>query len=237
MRQKVFQIGPEIVPFLRNYYFKTKITLFLAYPRERDISPSVRMRTSYEMHQLSEPEQAEEIDDFYKHQSETTAALWSKYASPGRTSSHHHRIAMPPLGMHTAPRPIKTSTITRIVSPCPHVAHFDDQVEVVDSVVIDHVSEDDRSVSSEEVTFERWTEETRLIKTKVFRDGELVDEFIQRTSPELVGNILREKLIERHEHIKHISQVSLLFSLFGCISYQNWFFGLLNSKVEFREPF
>jgi hypothetical protein len=157
------------------------------------------MRTSYEVHQLSEPEQAEEIDDFYKHQSETTAALWSRYAS------NNHRSPLP--SVQTAPKPIKTSTITRIVSPCPHVAHFDDQVEVIDSVVIDHVSEDDRSISSEEVTFERWTEETRLIKTKVFKDGELVDEFIQRTSPELVGNILREKLIERHEHIKHISQV------------------------------
>lgn len=149
-------------------------------------------------------EHAEEVDDFYKYQAEKTAALWSKY-SPSVSRSGSPTKSMLTMKSPTF-QPIRGSSIAKIVSPCPEIVHFDDHVEVIDSVVIDHVSEDDRSVSSEEVTYERWTEETRLIKTKVFRDGCLVDEYIQRCSPELVGNILREKLIERHEHIKHISQ-------------------------------
>jgi hypothetical protein len=86
------------------------------------------------------------------------------------------------------------------------IQDFDQSVEIFDSVVIDHVSEDDKSTSSEEITYECWTEETKLLKTRVFRDGQLIDEIIERSEPELVGNILREKLIERHERRKHISQ-------------------------------
>ena len=165
-----------------------------------------RICTDYEVHTVKALEQAEEVDDFYKYQSESKSALWSKFSNSKNGLFPLSNAA----NSSASPQPVRSSAITRVVSPCPHIGHFDDQVEVVDSVVIDHVSEDDRSVSSEEVTFERWTEETRLIKTKVFKDGYLVDEFVQRTSPELVGNILREKLIERHEHIKHISQVNKL---------------------------
>ena len=83
---------------------------------------------------------------------------------------------------------------------------FDENVQIVDTVIVDHISEDDKSTASEEVTYERWTEERKLFKTKIFKDGKLIDEIIEHSKPELVGDILREKLIERHEHIKHISQ-------------------------------
>lgn len=101
---------------------------------------------------------------------------------------------------------IEGSSIIKVVEKLPDLQDFDETVEIVDSVVVDHVSEDDKSTSSEEVTYERWTEETKVIRTKIFKDGQLVDEIIEQSRPELVGNILREKLIERHEHIKHISQ-------------------------------
>ncbi len=93
--------------------------------------------------------------------------------------------------------------------------HFDDTVDIVDSVIVDHntsSSEDEaRSVTStDEVTYERWTEETRLIKTHVLdSQGNIVDELYEAVNqPELVGNILREKLIERHEHSKREKRVS-----------------------------
>jgi hypothetical protein len=101
---------------------------------------------------------------------------------------------------------IKGSALAILVEKLPDIHDFDESVAIVDSVVIDHVSEDDKSTSSEEVTYERWIEETKIFATKVFKDGELVDEIIEQTSPELIGNILREKLIERHEHIQHKSQ-------------------------------
>ena len=52
----------------------------------------------------------------------------------------------------------------------------------------------------------KWTEETKLIKTKIFKDGHFVDEKVEESHPELVGNIVRERLIDRNEHIKNISQ-------------------------------
>lgn len=145
---------------------------------------------NYEIHQIYADERAEDIDDFRHYVSS------SKYVSNliDRAANNAHDS------------PIEGASIIKLVDKLPDIEDFDETVEIVDSVVIDHVSEDDKSTSSEEVTYERWTEETKLYKTKVFKDGQLVDEIIEQTAPELVGNILREKLIERHEHIKHISQ-------------------------------
>ena len=106
-------------------------------------------------------------------------------------------------GLHS---PIEGAHITKLVEKLPDMQDFDETVAIVESVVIDHVSEDDKSSSSDEVTYEKWTEETKLIKTKIFKDGHFVDEQVEESTPELVGNILREKLVERHEHITHISQ-------------------------------
>ena len=136
----------------------------------------VEEKQNYQIHQINHDEKVEEIDN------------------RKLVSNSNNNI------------PIEGSTIAILVEKNPDIQDFDETVAIVDSVVIDHVSEDDKSTSSEEVTYERWTEETKIFATKVYKDGELVDEIIQQTSPELVGNILREKLIERHEHIKHISQ-------------------------------
>ncbi|RNA03011.1 hypothetical protein BpHYR1_014592 [Brachionus plicatilis] len=101
---------------------------------------------------------------------------------------------------------VSGASIARLVEPSSEIKDFEEAVEIVDSVMIDHTSEDDKSTTSEEVTFERWTEETKLIKTQIFKDGNLVEEIVKQSTPELVGNILKEKIIERHEHVKHISQ-------------------------------
>ena len=104
--------------------------------------------------------------------------------------------------------PIDGASILKTVESHPDIQDFDHSVEIIDSIVIDHISEDDKSITSDEVTYERWTEETKLTKTNVLdKNGNVVDEIYQsKAQPELIGNILREKLIERHEHIKHVSQ-------------------------------
>ncbi|CAF0724403.1 unnamed protein product [Brachionus calyciflorus] len=90
--------------------------------------------------------------------------------------------------------PINGAALIKTVEKSPEIHDFDETVEIVDSVVIDHVSEDDKSTTSEEVTFERWTEETKLIRTKIFKDGNLVDEIIERKSPELVDVLKRVRV-------------------------------------------
>ena len=101
---------------------------------------------------------------------------------------------------------VNGTSIACMVEANEEIKDFDEAVDIVDSVVIDHTSEDDKSTTSEEVTFERWTEETKLTKTQIYKGGNLVEEIVKQSTPELVGNILKEKIIERHEHIKHISQ-------------------------------
>ena len=140
-----------------------------------------KIYSNYEMHQIQANEKVDDLD-----QQQATSKYYLK-------SNQQNK-------------PIEGSSIQKIVEKNPDIQDFDETVEIVDSVVIDHVSEDDKSISSEEVTYERWTEETKLFKTKVFQNGELVNEIFEQSNPELVGDILREKLIERHEHITHISQ-------------------------------
>jgi hypothetical protein len=151
-------------------------------------STSTIINNNYEIHQLNPDERADEIEDFRNYV--------AKYPTPFLTKYHEAFVC----------NPIEGSSIVKLVEKLPDIQDFDETVAIVDSVIIDHVSEDDKSITSEEVTYERWTEETRLFKTKVFQDGQLVDEIIEESTPELIGDILREKLIERHEHIKHISQ-------------------------------
>ena len=118
-------------------------------------------------------------------------------------------ISKKPTSKPKRKHPISGKSIQKLVTNLPDIQDFDNTVDIIDSVVIDHVSEDDKSITSDEVTYERWTEETKLIKTDVFdQHGNIIDEVYQSTaSPELVGNIVREKLIERHDHpIKKISQ-------------------------------
>jgi hypothetical protein len=160
----------------------------------QDLKPeetAQKLEKNYEIRQLDSAasETAEEIENFDSFESK----FLSKYTAPTKTTT-------------TPPKPINPSSITHVVQRTDSIKDYDQTIEIVDSVLLDHVSEDDRSISSEEVLYERWTEETKLIKTKIFKDGKLVDEIIERKSPELVGDVLREKLIERHEHIKHISQ-------------------------------
>jgi hypothetical protein len=143
-----------------------------------------KIHSNYEMHQIVANERVDEMDEPNRQ-------------SPSKLSSQL---------VKQSNKPIDGSSIQKIVEKNPDIQDFDETVEIIDSVVIDHVSEDDKSISSEEVTYERWTEETKLFKTKVFQNGELVNEIVEQSNPELVGDILREKLIERHEHITHISQ-------------------------------
>jgi hypothetical protein len=149
---------------------------------------------NYEVHQINLDERVDEIDDF------------RKYVYSGGSRYLKSFMNEPEYSLDDLQSPIEGAKIIKVVEKLPDIQDFDETVAIVESVVIDHVSEDDKSSSSDEVTYEKWTEETKLIKTKIFKDGHFVDEQVEESHPELVGNIVREKLIERHEHIKHISQ-------------------------------
>lgn len=132
--------------------------------------------------------------------------LSNSYAiESSRSPCQHHRHHN---NARSSVQIVEGASLIRSVDMTGELKEFDGAVEIVDSVMIDHVSEDDKSTSSEEVTYERWTEETRLRRTRVFDEhGRIIDEYLQQVRPaELVGDIVRERLIERHEHVKRVSK-------------------------------
>lgn len=148
---------------------------------------------NYKVHQIWIDERVDELSNSYAIESN----------SPCHHHHHHeHNHA------HSSFQIVEGASLMRSVDMTGELKEFDGAVEIVDSVMVDHVSEDDKSTSSEEVTYERWTEETRLRRTRVFDEhGRIIDEYLQQVRPaELVGDIVRERLIERHEHVKRVSK-------------------------------
>lgn len=149
-------------------------------------------------HQIWVDERLDELSNSY-------VISESHSTSPCENPQHHHR---------STPQIVDGASLIRavveddILPASSEIKEFDGAVEIIDSVMVDHVSEDDKSTSSEEVTYERWTEETRLRRTRIFdENGHMIDEYVQQLRPsELVGDIVRERLIERHEHMKRVSK-------------------------------
>lgn len=157
------------------------------------------LNRNYEVHEIATDERVEELLS-----SSSYCLMESRQQRGG------DELAMIPWSQtpKSPLRIVEGASLLRLVGDCESLKEFDRTVEIIDSVVVDHVSEDDKSTSSDEVTYERWTEETRMQRTRVYdQEGRLVDEYLQQVQPaELVGDIVRERLIERHEHVKHVSK-------------------------------
>lgn len=156
------------------------------------------LNRNYEVHEIATDERVEEL------------LSSSSYCLMESRQQRGDELAMIPWSQtpKSPLRIVEGASLLRLVGDCESLKEFDRTVEIIDSVVVDHVSEDDKSTSSDEVTYERWTEETRMERTRVYdQEGRLVDEYLQQVQPaELVGDIVRERLIERHEHVKHVSK-------------------------------
>lgn len=156
------------------------------------------LNRNYEVHEIATDERVEELFSS------------SSYCLLESRQQRDDELAMIPWSQtpKSPLRIVEGASLLRLVGDCESLKEFDRTVEIIDSVVVDHVSEDDKSTSSDEVTYERWTEETRMQRTRVYdQEGRLVDEYLQQVQPaELVGDIVRERLIERHEHVKHVSK-------------------------------
>ena len=90
-----------------------------------------KLHSNYEMHQIVANERVDEMDELPSRQ------------SPSKLSSSSSQQ------VKQSSAPIDGSSIQKIVEKLPDIQDFDETVEIIDSVVIDHVSEDDKSISSE----------------------------------------------------------------------------------------
>lgn len=78
-----------------------------------------------------------------------------------------------------------------------------DEVLIRDTIV-QHVSEDEKSTSSEEVIFEEWSEEFRCRRTEEIdqRTNRLLRTIIDETSDRVKSDVVKEEYKERNERIK-----------------------------------
>jgi hypothetical protein len=80
---------------------------------------------------------------------------------------------------------------------------MDDSI-LVPETVIEHISEDEKSTSSEEVVFEEWSEEFNCRRTDEY-DGHtnrLLRTTIDETSDRVKGDVVKEEYKEKHQRIK-----------------------------------
>jgi hypothetical protein len=78
-----------------------------------------------------------------------------------------------------------------------------DEVLIRDTIV-QHISEDEKSTSSEEVVFEEWSEEFRCRRTDEFdkRTNKLLRTTIDETSERVKSDVIKEEYKEKNERIK-----------------------------------
>ena len=77
------------------------------------------------------------------------------------------------------------------------------EVLILDTIV-QHVSEDEKSTSSEEVVFEEWSEAFRCRRTDEYdeRTNQLVRTTIDETSDRVKSDVIKEEYREKNERIK-----------------------------------
>ena len=70
--------------------------------------------------------------------------------------------------------------------------------------IVEHVSEDEKSTSSEEVVFEEWTEEFRCLRTDEVdrRTNQILRTTIDETSDRIKGDVIKEHYKEKNTRIK-----------------------------------
>jgi hypothetical protein len=78
-----------------------------------------------------------------------------------------------------------------------------DEVLIRDTVV-QHISEDEKSTSSEEVVFEEWSEEFRCRRTDEFdkKTNKLIRTTIDETGERVKSDVIKEEYKEKNERIK-----------------------------------
>ena len=127
----------------------------------------------------------------------------TKYIS---SIDHNTNDHLPP--KHLPPSRVPESQHARLVPvSASNVSSSDD--EKVDEVlvrdtIVQHISEDEKSTSSEEVVFEEWSEEFRCRRTDEYdnRTNKLLRTVIDETSERVKSDVIKEEYKEKNERIK-----------------------------------
>ncbi|CAF4045394.1 unnamed protein product [Adineta steineri] len=93
-------------------------------------------------------------------------------------------------------------TVQTVLKPS-HIPKPDDMI-LVPETIIEHISEDEKSITSEEVVFEEWSEEFRCRRTDEYdpTTKELIRSTIDETSDRIKGDVVKEEYKEKNVRIK-----------------------------------
>ena len=105
-------------------------------------------------------------------------------------------------------KPIDASTLLKIVvNELPEINSFEEAVEITDTVLEAANNDDTGSMSSDEVTFERWTEDSKIIQ--VYQDGALVGEIVQPSKPEITEDEIKRAIINKFELMEDLEEAQV----------------------------
>ena len=112
---------------------------------------------------------------------------------------HHHGSDA---SMERFPSPMQPNV--KSISPSAHLNTIDEEEVVIRDTVVEHISEDEKSTSSEEVVFEEWSEAFQCRRTDEYdqRTNELVRSTIDETSERVKGDVVKEEYREKNQRIK-----------------------------------
>jgi hypothetical protein len=97
-----------------------------------------------------------------------------------------------------------TARDTRQTYVTSHTFNQEEETVLVPETVVEHVSEDEKSTSSEEVVFEEWSERFKCRRTDEFdpKTKELIRSTIDETGDRIKGDVIKEEYKGKNVRIK-----------------------------------
>ena len=120
------------------------------------------------------------------------------------TATRDHSDHLPPKHLTVDRRPnLERARIVR-TSDVPTGGHNQNDEVLIRDTIVQHISEDEKSTSSEEVIFEEWSEEFRCRRTEEYDHDtyRLLRTTIDETSERVKSDVIKEEYREKNERIK-----------------------------------
>ncbi|UJR36708.1 hypothetical protein I4U23_029425 [Adineta vaga] len=120
------------------------------------------------------------------------------------TATHDHSDHLPPKHIPVEHHPNLDRARILLTSDVPTSRFNKDDEVLIRDTIVQHISEDEKSTSSEEVVFEEWSEEFRCRRTEEFDKStyKLIRTTIDETSERVKSDVIKEEYKEKNERIK-----------------------------------
>ncbi|CAF1160613.1 unnamed protein product, partial [Didymodactylos carnosus] len=178
----------------------------------RERPPLVEPSTNVSWEEMVTMKKTTEVNDHdQRHLQQATFQYGDTLTTNGRNEQRHEQQHMPPERLHTEPVDHERARVKTVGQSGAdddgtggHKALTTKNGEIlVRDMVVQHISEDEKSTSSEEVIFEEWSEEYKIRRTDEFdqRTNRLISSKVETTDRKK-GDVVKEEYREKNERIK-----------------------------------